>query len=287
MNEFNYINEHWVKHISENENKVKVQCLSVGREVTLEYDRIFIGLGAIQTGALLLRSNLATEPLIVQDSAMKIVPFYRRGFKKTGEYEDRLALSEGYILTNLDSLHFKTDFFCQIYSYSKSLDEQMCFSSWIWSKIPLLIRKSLGRYIGIGMVFFDESLSEKIMINKQENNDIHVSKISNKYHFKAKLIKRMQINKAFRTHNLKPIHIMSKSVETGKGYHFGGSFPNLINDTQKFPNNYSDKLGCVKGTSRSHLIDSSCLVRVTAAPITWTTMANAARITRSVLIEYT
>lgn len=283
LKQFTYLSDCFIYKIKEVNEQVEVICLINNEKKIFVYDRVFVGLGSIQTSALMLRSNLVKAPLVLKESSMTIVPFISKSLKKIGKYENRIALSEGYILNNTKALQNNVDFFCQIYCYSKSLDEQLVINSKLWKILPRYIRKFVGQYVGVALVFFDESLSHQIILEKKDNDIIEIIPQSNFNNKKIKKIQRMQIISNFNKFGLCPVTFMTKKTNPGQSYHLGASFK--LNKNTKKRNSQTNIFGCISDMHRLHLIDSSSLPIVTAAPITWTTMANAMRITRAVLSE--
>jgi hypothetical protein len=233
-----------------------------------------VGLGSLQTSALMLRSEISlTDEIRVKDSKMTLVPLMKRNISRTGDENPRIALSDGFItVSNQQNVVGKNEFFSQIYCFSSSMQRQLEREFSFLKLFPKrILRWSLSRF-AIAMCFFDQDLSGEISVTVK-GNEVFFGPVNSAE--KSRKIRRF-VNKSFKFSDFKPLTRFSKPSPVGLGYHFGASFPML---NQKSPDkNSSDLYGRPNGLSYTHIIDSSVLPRISAFPITFTTMANAVRI---------
>ena len=265
----------WIERVTETDKSVMLTIVSPsGDRSHTFYDRIFIGLGALQTAALMLRSGLSrTEEVRVKDSQMSLVPLIRRNFCRTGDGNPRVGFADGFIsVTNRRGNVGPSEFFAQIYCYSNSMQTQFEREFLLLRLIPRKFLAWLLKRFAVAMCFFDQDLSGEISITVledkvtiQANEKVKLSSPSPKF-----------LKKSFRFSDFKPIPFFTKASAVGLGYHFGASFP--MSFQRCLQTNSSDSFGRPNGLLRTHIIDSSVLPRISAFPITFTTMANAVRI---------
>jgi choline dehydrogenase-like flavoprotein len=275
-----YFGDLWVEKIKELDDRVIVQVVdSEGYNLQREYDIVFIGLGAVQTGSLLMRSGLARENVEIKDSQMVIMPFLLSFFRSTGGLSPRISLSDAFFRTvNKDQ---GRSFYCQIYGYSKVIDEQVVAKFPILGRVPQFLRRIVLQRIGVAMCFLDGDQSGSINLSVADDGYVTASRKE------SQLTKKQQINQA--KSNLKrlgviPLPIVADVPGIGKSYHLGASFPMGRLDDKV--SNFSDRNGRPNGTSRLHIIDSSVFTTMSATPPTFNAMANARRIALNIAKEF-
>ena len=108
---FKYTRDIWVESIREMSNSVQIK----GRLRTREpieftaFDYVFVGLGSIQTAALMLRSQY-TKEVRIKENRILIIPFFMRGFGKTGSKQKRVSLADAFITNVSDDEENTTKF---------------------------------------------------------------------------------------------------------------------------------------------------------------------------------
>ena len=265
----------WIERIVETAEKVSLITVNTDESrTTTEYDRIFIGLGSLQTSSLLLRSEISTtDEIRIKDSKMVLVPLIKRNFSRTGDEKPRIALCDGFVtVTDQQDVIGKNEFFSQIYCFSSSMQKQLEQEFSFLKLFPKRILSwSLSRF-AIAMCFFDQDLSGEISITTKDDK-VFMTPIKNVEKFRSL---RRVLARSFKFSDFKPLTHFSKPSPVGLGYHFGASFP--MSNRISPDCNSSDIYGRPNGLSRIHIIDSTVLPRISAFPITFTTMANAVRI---------
>jgi hypothetical protein len=272
---FNYLNGLWIDRVVEKHSKVYVHMKSPEFvNIVRDYDFVFCGLGSIQTAALMLRSEVSTA-VEVRDSQMILIPFLGRKFQKTGDYESRIALSEGFISGQSPNSNGPDgSFFAQIYVNSVSLHEAFLNNSAVIRRLPEMIRKIVLSRLGVAMTFYDQGISGSYsLLSTSEGISLKIDD-SNLNLQSAKRIAR----NCLRHCGLWALTIFSKVAAVGQGYHSGASFPMLRTNGQ----NSSDKLGRPNGLELFSIIDSSVLPRINSSPHTVNMMVNAHRISREI-----
>lgn len=265
----------WIERIVETAGNVSLTTMIAdGSRITTEYDRVFIGLGSLQTSSLLLRSEISlTDEIRVKDSKMALVPLIRRNLSRTGDEKPRIALCDGFVtVTNKRNVIGKNEFFSQIYCFSSSMHKQLEEEFSFLKLFPRKILSWLLSRFAIAMCFFDQDLSGEISITIKDHK-VFMAPI--KRIEKSRPLRRF-LTRSFKFSDFKPLTRFSKPSPVGLGYHFGASFP--MSNRISPDSNSSDIYGRPNGLSRIHIIDSTVLPRISAFPITFTTMANAVRI---------
>lgn len=273
---FGLLSNEWVEKVSETAGKVRIESTDDHGDTQIrEYDRVFVGLGAIQSGALMIRSGIARSPVLIRDSRMILAPFIRKYLGKTGDNQKRVTLSDGFALTtNEDEGDLGVDFFSQIYGYSPEMNLRVSTAIPLVKLLPRGLRILLLSRFGVGMCFFDQEISGTIALAQTTSGTISVTPSDDSA--LLKLCKK-QMRHEFQLLGFRALSFLSKPTAVGLGYHFGSSFP--LQCEQDESRNDSDRIGRPNGARRIHLVDSSVFPRICSTPITWTIMANAYRIT--------
>lgn len=279
-----YLPGKWVESVSENSDSVFVRYRNRnGQLFKSEYDFVIVALGPIQTAAMLLRSKIAHDPVVLKDSQTVLVPFVLRGLGKTGNLSNRIALSDAFVYfpdrnveTDLDS---SDNFYCQIYGHSWSLTDEMISQIQILRYFPRPLINFVLQRLGIALCYLDEKISGTIEVTfdglrahvtprKTEINFVLVKKTVKKYLLLAGLI---------------PLIRFSKTIGVGSSSHYGASFPMT---SQELPDeNFSDSLGRPNGLKKTFIVDTSIFSKINSTPPTFNAMANARRIARTIVKE--
>jgi hypothetical protein len=279
----NYVGSIWVESVRESNDKVFVCGKDInGQSFEKDYNLVFLGLGALQTAPLLLRSKVARDPVVLRDSAMFIQPFSTRRFKKIDTALNRISLSDAFISsTSIHSENATPDFFAQLYGITQNLLDLIYKESLILRIIPkVLLRQIINRF-GIAMCFFDQSVSGKIIISAGNKNQTNIKAIECRSKTRGrKNFARQELKKL----GLLAVPFFGRHMSPGVGYHFGASFPEHLNG--KTMANYTDSIGRPNGLKYTHIVDSSALPHISAMPITVTIMANASCVTQEAIKHY-
>jgi len=279
----NFFPNEWIETLVELTNYVIVESVDANeKKIRREYDHVFVGLGALQTGALMLRSKIVRDSVAVRDSRVILIPFVVGLLRKTSSTSSRISLSDAFLISTEEVVGNKVpDFFAQVYGYSDALDAQICHVQPLLRFVPTSLRRFLLRRIGVAMCFLDQDLSGSI--NLKIDSDGFTTITSEDQLELRKESERIAISN-LASLGLRAIKLFKRNVGTGYGYHFGSSFP--LCEPSEANQNYSNAHGCPNEMKRIHLVDSSVIPHVTALPITLTVMANSARIAFSVMNEY-
>ena len=247
-----------------------------GKVTVISADVILIGLGAIQSASLLIRSKLIPSETGVKDSQMILVPFMRKDFRVVGKYESRIALSEGVTSDKLEVGDIQGDFFSQIYGYSKSLDKVLCTRYSFFRFIPNSIRHNIFKFFGVAMIFLSEEFSGKLELSLSKFETIsQKSVLPSVSYSKVKPVLR----KNFKEKGLFLLTALSKVYPVGKSYHLGNIF-----ETEK--SLFDFDTGNLHSHKNIYILDGASLNRISSFPITIRIMKNADRITKKIVESF-
>jgi hypothetical protein len=268
-----YLNNQFVNTIEENKKNITVKTLSGGNEFSFECKKLFIGLGAINTAKLLLRSFSFLKKISVKDSQYFIFPAIDLRFY------GRFNKSQGVALTqfSIKQLHKKDSIFYQVYAPSIYIQNQI--------KLQIKNWKYLGKFLG----FFSNFITNRLYLFSgylpskwsttivlQKKNSKIFSRIIKKT--KSDLIQH-SVNNLSRVLLNAGLWGLKKQTRINKpfsGYHFGSSLPMANNIKSK---NETDLLGRPFRLKNVYIIDASVLPEISAGPNSYLMMANAIRIT--------
>jgi ferredoxin len=277
---FNYRQDIWLESIRESTNGVQIKGkLRTGEQAEFNaFEYVFVGLGSIQTAALMLRSQF-TKEVRIKENRILIVPFFMRRFGKTGAKQKRVSLADAFISNVADDEENRIKFFAQLYGYNEQIHMKIIESINLLRFIPVKFTKMVLQRIGIAMFFLDEKNSNEIVLIN--NNEIAIrEQDTNALDFhKVKKISKESLSSV----GLIPLFFLAKLGKTGESYHFGASFPM----SEGIRNgNYSDVEGRPNGLKKIAIVDSSIFTDLSPTPPTFNMMANAHRIVTSFLKKY-
>ena len=270
---FNLISGVWIKSIHESGELIEVTVMDTNRiETKYEYNYIFCGLGAIQTGALLNRSGISKE-VKIRDSQMVIVPFVDSRLKKTGSNTNRIALSELFLIDKQDS---NNSVFCQIYGSSPSLKSVIVQNKKFLTWFPRKIMELFLDRIGVAMCFLDQENSGIINVALEDGASIISTKGARKKLFKQTYL----VFRTLQKNGVIPLIFFTRLAPIGGGFHFGSSFP--VSKLAK-TENYSDLQGRPNGMNLLSIIDSSTLKSISSLPSTFNVMVKSQIIVKNTM----
>ena len=249
-------------------------CENNSQYQSKEFDRIILATGSIESFRIAAASGLTSKSTILKDSNTFLLPFLKR--RHISENIDSgYSLSQAYlrvISTRNIPLHF------QFYNFSETLLNRANSTSWIARIVPKRILRFILSKLMFAIGYLPSEYSRNLSMLLDESGNLEItaleSKLSGKK-AKSRIANKYILNKAiFRRAGLWPLMPMVQHLSPGLGAHYGGWAPAGI---------ATDSLGRLNPNSRVHLVDSSVLPDIPAGPITFTVMANAARIVRLIL----
>mgnify|MGYP006274968011 CR=1 FL=1 len=277
---FSYRSGWLAKHISEGYDGVLVKIRNVSGDIqeTLLADKVYVGCGAINSTALVLRSfHPSGTPAYLLDSQYFLTPFLRmRGSR--GVLDEELHTLSQLALEILDPALCDRSVHVLFYTYN-----DMYMRALTGMLGPLagvakpLLKVFLGRLLIMqGYLHSDYSGQVRVQLSTtpQGREQLLLTSVENeRTKTMVRAIHRRMRGMA-RTFRGLPIEPMCHIGGVGKSYHLGGSMP-----MSRAPQGLgTDILGRPIDLKSVHIIDSSIFPSIPATNVTFTAMANAYRI---------
>jgi ferredoxin len=268
--------------IIEEDNRVTVitKEIATGQIRRFEADRVFVACGAIGTTRLVANSlGLFNVDLPMLESRQFVLPLL--SLRATEDPRNKcdftlnqfnMIVAPGGGSVDLSTLHFYT--FNP--AFINSLPPVLRTRSAEWLQVQLLRRLT----VAFGYLPSWNSPRLRIHIGSRSNHpelpDLHISSEApppgQSQMLRAVLLRLAQ---SARMLDLYPLIPLLRLSAPGKSYHWGGSFPHMIDKPVIFS---SDRLGRVGSWKRIHLADAAVFPAVPAMTYGLTVMANAHRI---------
>lgn len=263
--------------------------LETGRRLRFTADRVLLACGAVGTSRLVMGSlGLFDTPAEVSESAQFILPFLSTRPVDDPRQLPDFTLNQFNMIVKLDDeghdlsqLHF--------YTYDSAfVDALPHIIRRHGARIPLtqLLRRLS---IALGYLPSWESPTFVLRAHRPAAPDslpaLTVSRSAERSAFVKNAMLRnvlCRVSSAAPALDLWPVLPALRMSAEGKSYHWGGVFPHSQRPQGRFS---SDTLGRVAPWKRVHLVDSSVLPTIAATTFALTVMANAHRISDTILTE--
>lgn len=225
------------------------------------FDMIFLGASPIETFRILNQSGLKHRQTILLDSQILFAPIFI-GKRKIKSQEH--TLSHLFLRIQSENMH---PINIQLYEYSKDIIFRARKIMPILNLVPQKILEIILSNFIFSLIYLDSRDSSQIEVNFSESGEINLRAILNpKSNVKIAL---KSMGQWCRANNLYFSRFFAKMGKPGEGVHYGGTLP-FGNDVTRD--------GEVADFSKLYIIDSSTFSSIPAGPITFTIMANSARI---------
>ncbi len=258
-----YFPERRVSKIMKVEGKFQIEYINLKgtKEFSQQYTKVFLGAGPLETFRILHKSKLVQSKTTVQDSQIIFAPIYMGGKKK---FEEEHALAQAFLRIEDPVLH---PINVQLYDYTNDVLQRARKISPLIRLIPRkFLEYVLQRFI-FCLIYLDSRDSDQILLSIVDEDSISLKPVpldESKIPLARKIFKEW-----CKLNGLKFFPSLSKVGRVGEGVHYGSSLK--INVSV----NTDCELYSLNGL---HIIDSSTFPAIPSGPITYTVMANAARI---------
>ena len=278
---FHFINNVRVEKLIDESGNVQIVAKdrSTGDDKYFVARKVFLATGVLSTARIMLSSLEAYNTSI----EVKIGEYFRLPLlqqKKTSDVtkETLHSLSQVFVeLTNLESSQHSVHL--QIYSYNDIFRRHAENVFRFLGPLKRLFIPSLLDRLLLIQGYLDSRESSSIRLSLGlDNQTLELSGIKN---IAADKIIRETVQRLMRFRKYTgviPLNPLLHIGLPGEGRHVGSTFPMSSNPTTF----QSNLLGSPSGFSNVHIVDSSVLPSLPASTITFTTMANAARIASEV-----
>lgn len=257
-----------VDRVREHGDAVEVHVAPEADASGERFDRVFVAAGPISTFAVLARSGLVRPSVRMMDSRTVFLPMLWTGSQR--RISGSVTLSECFVRIAGDHPAAQI----QLYPHNDSLLERAA------ALHPGLVAR-LGRIVDavlrssvVGIGYLHSDVSDGVQLH-WDGASVTMSASANPASGPAfdALVRRLPGD--LRPLRLVPLPRFAVSEGPGQGFHVGGTYPmGAAGGT--------DRLGRLAGTTRIHLTDASVFPSIPAGAITYTAMANATRIVRSI-----
>ena len=265
-----------VQRVEETEQGVRVHGLTPdGGACVFEGDRVFLGAGAINTTAILLRSlGWYGRTLQMKDSQFFQLPALHVHYTPGVEAERLHTLCQVFIDIFDERLSPYT-IHLQVYTYNNIFREELAARL---GPLATLFPKTLllGRLLLLQGLLHSSHSGRIDVTLRREGDEEFIELVGTGNPVSNHCVQGIaaKLLKLARSTGLIPMTPMLNLARPGGGFHFGGTFP-----MRRVPSlDQSDWLGRPAGLKRVYVIDSTVFPSIPATTITFTVMANAHRI---------
>jgi len=270
-----------VRSIEERNDHLEIRAIGPnGSSYSFAGRRVFLAAGVLNSTAILLRSqNQFDRPVIIKDSQYFIFPLLQFAAAK-GVVKERLHTLCQVFLEISDARISNHLIHLQIYSYNDHMAAML--DRKLGPLKVLFPRESLLGHLLLTQAYLhsDDSPSIKATLRQGGGSDaLHLEPIGNAQ-TKGKIARVLnKLRRLSGAMGATPFDPLLQITEPGRGFHSGGSFP-----MAEAPGpGQTDRLGRPYGMTRCHVVDATIFPSIPAPTITFTVMANAYRIGRTVL----
>jgi ferredoxin len=230
-----------------------------GLNETLNASEVILCAGVIGTAAILLRSNILSEDIVIQDSQVFYTLF--RGARQSRTFDTEFPLAQAYVTADKAS---RSDFHLSL--YPASLDTHRRFKREVRDRlrIPVPVPRIVTDRIVSGIGFLTPDVSGRLRV-RNTNGSIVIERESNPEAAVAMKNVVMKVSQQMKQLGLKRIPAGSMLGLPGAGFHSGSSLP--------LNSEFVDHAGRVRNSPQIRIGDPSILPRLPAGPHTLTSMA--------------
>ena len=276
LKQINFFENTKVEHLTEVNKKVIINLVNekTKNKYTLEFDKVLIAAGAIDTSILALKflEKYNKKTLTIRNSNKYFFLYFTKKKNLSNEEKRTIGLSQIFMQTEIEGHTFHLQLYDSNILFKLILKN--FFSKKIVDKIFKFLSFIFDRLM-LGVIYFPSEISDEMTIEKK-NLKFFIKKKRNKNFYIYKLF--CKLYKYSIKINSFPIPFFLKG-KTGVSQHFGSSLP--MSNGSKIGK--CDSNGLLNGSNNVYIIDSSCLTRIPSTPPTFLTMSNATRISNKII----
>jgi len=272
-----------VTEIIEKKNKIYVYCCDNGIKKIVEFDRVFLAAGAVNSTRILLKSKKIFNQNVLMKAVPGIaVPFFR--IKRSNSSWPNLNTMSGIFLEYKFSKLSKFWSHCQISTPNDLVSKVINGGS---SSIIKILYKLLHKNLYIANITMHSTHGNGYILNLensgQYSNGILHSRRESPKKARSTLYKNLfYLSRIMYRIGCFPLIPFAKDSTNSIGYHIGGSLP--MKDCPILETD-TDIFGTPTGYSLLHIIDSSIFPSIPGTTIGLLSMANATRIASTVRLN--
>lgn len=277
--DLNLLENTLVQSIECKDDKVFLICKDKKKKFNLEFDKLIVATGTINTSKLVLKllSKYKKKSLIIKDSRKYFFLYFTLFKSKKNEEKNTIGLSQIFMQTEIK----KHTFHLQLYHSTLLLKKTILnLTNKYIGKFILKYFDFILKRLMIGVVYFPEEVSHHMKMEYVEKNKKFLLNVSKNKNYSFRYITSIYFNLTKFFFKLKsfPLPIFIKT-KIGGSQHFGASLP-----MRSRPSEGETNLdGSLYGFKNIYIADTSSLSRIPSTPPTFIAMSNAYRISKKII----
>lgn len=278
---FAYCGGHVVERVAEEKRSVRVlgRGLADGAPIEETFDRVFVAAGTVSTTAIIARSVPGRgTPIQLRDSQLFVFPLMRFRGIQNPEIEKTNRLAQAFIEIDDPSVCDRL-VHLQAYGYNDVFMEAVKAKLGPVKTIAPFAINLLARHVMILQGFLHSDYSGTVELSLTRSGKIQLTGKPNEQARKIARQTQKQVMRSRRGFGGVPVPGQMLVPPPGASRHLGASLPMRASPS----GHETDTLGRPAGLSRVHAVDASVLPSIPASTITYSAMANAARIVDQVV----
>jgi choline dehydrogenase-like flavoprotein len=265
-----------VNRVAEDGESVLVQGHGLADDVPFEekFKRVFVAAGAVSTTAIIERSRPSgATPIQLRDSQLFVFPIMRFRGTKAAALEKTNRLAQAFVEIDDPSL---CDRFVhlQLYGYNEVFMDAVKEKLGPINSAAPFLTNFIARHAMIAQGFLHSDYSGSVELSLSRSGKIQLMGQPNEQAYKIARETQKRITRSWQGFGGLPVPGQIMVPPPGASRHLGASLPMSAAPS----GNRTDLLGRPIGLTRVHAVDASVLPSIPASTITYSAMANAARI---------
>ena len=265
-----------VDRVEEDSECATVEGRALANDAPFEekFKRVFVAAGAVSTTAIIARSRPgSTTPIQLRDSQLFVFPLMRFRGTKAAALEKTNRLAQAFVEIDDPSLGDRL-VHLQLYGYNDVFMEAVKEKLGPINSVAPFLINFLARHAMIIQGFLHSDYSGSVELSLARSGKVQLKGQPNAQARKIAGDTQKHITRSWRGFGGLPVPGQMIVPPPGASRHLGASLPMSASPF----GNETDLLGRPIGLSRVHAVDASVLPSIPASTITYSAMANAARI---------
>ena len=232
---------------------------------------MFLATGPVETFRILSESGLVPQKVEILDSGTFYKLFFR--FRKRSKSMLNYSLTKFFIRLKDESLYYPH---FQFYEMDSDKIDLLVKNYKFLNIIPRFLLRYVFSYFLLCIGYMSSEITPRIEMSRDQKGNIHLLPKNDKEKKKKSRAISKKLEKELYRVGIYSFRILEQSHASGSGTHYGG----WLRMGEK-----SDLLGRPCKAKNIHVVDSSIFNDIPAGPITFTIMANSARIGKEAWAE--
>jgi choline dehydrogenase-like flavoprotein len=276
--EVKYISNVLVDRVSIANDRIRIEGRTANHNAPISFNArsVFLATGLLESARIILNSsNTHPEPLRIQQSDIFTIPILRY-HANAAISQERLHTLCQMIMEIDDSSVSSHPIQLQLYGYNDLYSQILRRRLGVLSRPLRPFYSLISDRMMVAFGYLHSNISSRMWITRSEGS-IGRLQVRGDLNEETRTVGRAVVRKLFRIRNhfkAVPIPRQLRFDDPGGGHRSGGCFP-----MKEAPNAFeTDRWGSLPRLPGLHVVDSSILPSIPAAPLAFTMMANAHRI---------